>query len=242
VTHPALSLVNSIAETRAQLEREPLKLARLQSLQRWQVQRLQRTYMDYYELPRYRDAIEFFVHDLYGPHDYAQRDRDIQRVIEPWQRILPMRAMQAVATALSVESLTQQLDLAMLDALGERAINQESYAHAYRFVNRRQDRERQIALIVDCGKALDALIANPWVRRALRLAKIPARLANVSVLHEFLERGYEAFEKMGGARELLGVIELRETTIMHNLLVGSADPFSVAEIEGRAIGSSNVNP
>jgi hypothetical protein len=242
VTHPALSLIESIAKTRAQLQLEPLKLARLQSLQRWQVQRLQRTYADYYELPRYHDAVEFFVHDLYGPHDYAQRDRDIQRVLEPWQRILPMRAMQAVSTALELESLTQRFDLAVLDALGERAINPESYAHAYRLADGLDDRKRQIALIVDCGKALDALITNPWVRRALRLAKIPARLADVSVLHEFLEHGYEAFAKMGGARELLSAIERRETTIVNNLLAGRADPFNVAEIDGRAIGSSALKP
>jgi hypothetical protein len=224
MTHPVLSLIESIAQTRAAVQADARWAARLYILQRWQVERLLKTYSDFHALPRYVNAIEFFVHDLYGPHDYRDRDRDLQRVLEPWQHILPRRALQAVMAALQLEALTQELDLAVLHALNEKSVDTHSYAQAYRATNRRDDRERQIALIVECGKALDALIANPWVRRALRLAKLPARVAGVNTLHEFLERGYEAFAKMDGASELLQAIELRETENMNNLFAGRIDP------------------
>jgi hypothetical protein len=238
MTHPALSLIESIAAARARLRGDPHKSRRLHNLQRWQAQRLQRTYADLYAIPRYRAAIEFFVHDLYGPHEYAQRDRDLQRVLEPWQHILPMRAMQAVTNALELEALTQELDLAMIEKLGNNEVNVEKYAAAYRAVNRHNDRKHQIAFIIECGKALDALVANPWVRRALRLAKIPARVAGVSELDEFLERGYEAFAKMQGVQELLNAIELRETTIMNNLFAAHVDPFLTPPMSERIAGSS----
>lgn len=238
MTHPALSLIDSIVETRAQLARDPLKLARLRSLQRWQVQRLRRSYEDLYALPRYRDAIEFFAQDLYGPHVHEQRDAAVKRVLEPWQNVLPRRAMQAVTAALQLEALTQQLDLAVLDALGGCKIESSVYARAYQAVGRRSDRERQIALIVECGRALDALIVNPWVRRALRLATIPARIAGVAELHEFLVHGYEAFAKMNGASDLLRTIEFRETAVMNNLFTGAAEPFMTSQIEERSPSAS----
>jgi hypothetical protein len=227
VTRPALSLIESIAELRIHLQGEPRKLARLQALQRWQVRRLEQTYADYFARPRYRDAISFFTHDLYGPHDYAQRDRDLKTVLAPWQRILPARALHAVTTALELESLTIELDLSLLDALAEREVDTKSYALAYRGAGRQAERRRQIELIVACGQALDALAAHPWVHRALRLAKTPARLAGVLVLHEFLERGFDAFAKMGSATELLNAIDQRETAIMENLMRERPDPFRV---------------
>ena len=63
------------------------------------------------------------------------------------------------------------------------------------------------------------------ISTALRLARIPAHLAGVTVLHQFLERGHAAFKNMGGAQELLGIIEQRESVIMQRLFAGAGDPF-----------------
>lgn len=227
MTHPALALIESIADERARLQRDPRRRARLEALQHWQVARLMRTYADYAALPRYRDAISFFVQDLYGPHDFSERDRDLRRVLAPWQRILPERALHAVTAALELEWLSQQLDMAVADALADAAIDVESYARAYRDTDRKTDRERQIALIVDSGVTLDALVRIPWMRQALRVATVPARLAGVMALHTFLTRGYDAFAKMRGAQSLLQAVERRETDIMENLFAGAAKPFDV---------------
>jgi hypothetical protein len=63
----------------------------------------------------------------------------------------------------------------------------------------------------------------------LRAARLPARVLGVGTLQAFLERGYRAFKKMGGAAELLQTIQQRETTIMHRLFAGSGDPYRVDE-------------
>jgi hypothetical protein len=52
-------------------------------------------------------------------------------------------------------------------------------------------------------------------------------MLGVATLQAFLERGYKAFKRMGGAGELLGAIQQRETTIMHRLFAGSSDPYRV---------------
>jgi hypothetical protein len=227
MTKSALALVDEIAATRAQVAQDPSKLGRLQELQRWQVERLQLTYADLATDPRHRAALAFFIEDLYGPHDFTQRHRDLMKVLKQWERLLGERALQAVMHALELEALSQSLDLAMLAALGTANLTVASYAAAYRRADRREDRQKQIWLTLAAGRELDALINVPGIGVALRAARLPARMIGVSTLQEFLERGYRAFKAMGGAQELLRNIEQRETAVMQRLLAGSADPFRI---------------
>lgn len=223
----ALALIDGIALTRETIARNQRMLADVQALQFWQSQRLQRTYADYAAVPRYRAAIEFFLEDLYGPHDFARRDRDLRQVLYQWERLLPERAMEALVHALELEALSQSLDVATANALGGVALTPQSCALAYRRAGRRDDRQRQIWLTVAAGRALDSLIDAPALGIALRTARLPARMLGVATLQAFLERGYKAFKRMGGAAELLATIQQRETTIMHRLFAGSSDPYRV---------------
>jgi hypothetical protein len=225
----ALALIDEIALTRAALERQPRRLAEFRALQRWQSERLHSTYADFAADARYAPALEFFVNDLYGPHDFKERHSDLRKVLHQWQRLLPERALQAVMYALQLEALTQTLDLAVVAALAGAQPTCASYAAAYRRADRRIDRQRQIWLILAAGRALDALISAPAIGIALRAAKLPARIIGVSALQGFLERGYRAFKNMGGGAELLRAIEQRETAILQRLFAGSSDPFRIDE-------------
>jgi hypothetical protein len=237
MTTSALELIDEIALTRDALARDRRMLAGVQALRSWQAQRLQRTYADYAVRPRYRAALEFFLQDLYGPHDFTRRDRDLRRVLYQWERLLPERALQALVHALELEALSQSLDVATANALGAAELTPASYAGAYRQANRRGDRQRQIWLTVAAGRALDSLSNTPALGIALRTARLPARVLGVSLLQAFLERGYRAFKRMGGAGDLLQTIQQRETTIMHRLFAGSNDPYRIDELRPAAIDS-----
>jgi hypothetical protein len=223
----AQALIEAIAARRAELQRDRERRLRLARLQRWQLARLRRTYADFEADQRYAAALEFFADDLYGPHEFKRRDADLRRVLASWERLLPQRARVAVSAALELEALTLELDAAMLDALGAAAITEESYARAYRAVDRQGERVRQIRLIVNAGQALEELVRLPAVRAALRLARTPARLTGLMALHTFLERGYAAFARMHDASPLLEAIESRETRIMTALFAGAAAPFEL---------------
>jgi hypothetical protein len=56
----------------------------------------------------------------------------------------------------------------------------------------------------------------------------PAQFAGLSDLQDFLERGFQAFDAMGGADEFLGTIQSRETAILNRLFSGEARPFSTS--------------
>lgn len=225
MAEPAQLIIESITRHRAQIERDPQRRERLQALQRFQVERLRRTYADCSAQRRYRAALEFFVTDLYGPHDHTQRDRDLHKVAGQWARLLPERGLHAVSRALELELLTYALDVSVLDALKGAPPDYESYPAAYRVADRFEDRRRQIALILAAGRDLDSLLAIPALGTALRMARVPARMLGVMDLHRFVERGYRAFKPMNGADALLQIIENRETELMQRLIQGVADPF-----------------
>ena len=53
----------------------------------------------------------------------------------------------------------------------------------------------------------------------------PARLAGLAVLHDFLERGFEAFHQMHGAEYFLATIDARERALFDRIFTGEEAPF-----------------
>lgn len=229
MAQPAQLIIDSIARHRARIDRDPKRRERLRALQRFQVERLRWTYADCASQPRYKAALEFFVADLYGPHDHKQRDEGLRKVLDQWARLLPERALHALSGALELELLSHSLDVAVLDSLQDATPGFDSYPSAYRRAGRFEDRRRQIELILAAGRDLDSLISIPALSTALRVTRVPARMLGVMDLHQFLERGYRAFKRMRGASALLRIIEERETDLMQRLQQSVPDPFRLHE-------------
>jgi hypothetical protein len=204
---------------------------RLKALQAWQAERLRTTYSDLHAQPRYRQAIEFFLEELYGG-DPRRRDGDLLKVQGAMARLLPREGFEALCAAIRLESLSQALDAEVTHALRPGPITVDSYARAYRSAGRRADRERQIALAVEVGTYLDRVVHKPIVRGLVRLAHTPAHAAGFGLLQDFLERGLAAFETMRGAAEFLGTIRTRELRAIDRLFAGVADPFGLHDTGG----------
>jgi len=70
------------------------------------------------------------------------------------------------------------------------------------------------------GSALDRYTRNPLLRASLRLMRGPAAIAGLGVLQAFLERGFDTFRDMGGAREFLDTVARRERELASRLFAG----------------------
>jgi hypothetical protein len=216
-------------DLRAAGRADPALDAHLTALRAWQAARLSATYADLGRQPRYVAAIEFFLDELYGAHDATPRDHDLARAGQLLERALPSGALHALERAIELEILSQELDLEMAGVLPRgRPITGRSYADAYRAIGRRDERERQIAALVDLGAYLDGLVRKPGLRLLVRMARGPAHAAGFHALHDFLESGFEAFARLGGAREFLDTIRTRETQLLERLYAGHPDPFGGA--------------
>jgi hypothetical protein len=197
--------------------------ARVGALARFQAGRLAATYADLQQQPRYRPAVDFFLTDLYGPQDLRERDEQVLRALDRLKRFLPGSALDALARAFELHVLTIELDAATAAQLGSADLpDGAAYAAAYRAAGRRADRARQIALIGEIGSLLDTLAHHPEVGLAIRLARGPAHAAGYGQLQDFLERGYDAFRRLDGAREFLAAIDARERRLMEELFAGAA--------------------
>ena len=223
-------LVRELART-AQLHAErrarPGLARALERLAAWQATRMSGTYADLAAQPRYADAIAFFESDLYGTSDFAQRDSDLARVVPVMTRMLPARVIATIAQAMELNALSHELDRALLQRLprADGRLTVAEYCVAYRRPDDRPARDRQIALIGDIGAGLDDYVRTPLIHTALVMMRRPARLAGLSVLHDFLERGFVAFRKMHGATEFLATIDRRERALMEEIFAGATAPF-----------------
>lgn len=197
--------------------------ARLRELRKWQCERLARTYADFHADPHFSPAVEFFLSDLYGPREFAARSRILARAIRYLKRALPEVLMKVLSDALELDVLTRELDNAMVHALAAPRVGAAAYAAAYRRVDHRASRARQIELIVGIGKDLGEIVTHAWIGRLLQAAHLPAHAAGFGALQDFLERGHAAFRQMQDPERLLNAIEQRETEFMSGMLRRGAE-------------------
>ncbi len=210
--------VNALRDLAGQLGVMPF----IHQLQHWQCERLLVSHEDLAKQKRYQKAMAFFVEELYGPKDFSQRDADIVRVIPKLARVLPDKAMNAMDDALSLNALSFDLDMAMAQYLKthfpDQSINRDSYAEAYRYVGRADARAHQIDIISHLGDQLADVIKIRGIGMLISLSRRPAKLAGLIALHEFLERGFNAFNAIGDVQSFIQPVLTREKALMHSLL------------------------
>lgn len=212
-TQAILEQLQIVAAERAARARDPQLAERVLAVKRWQHQRFQHTYADLLASPRYGDAARFFLEDLYGPGDFSRRDAQFARVVPALVRLFPREVVHTVRTLGELHSLSETLDTAMGRCVPPGELDARGYVTAWQAVGRPRDRERQIRLMRAVGDALDGYTRNPLLRRALHLMRGPARLAGLSELQAFLERGFDTFQAMHGAQYLLDAVVEREQAL-----------------------------
>ncbi len=221
----------AVRELRAAARALPALARDRRVLREWQAARLARTHRDLLDSPRYGAAAAFFLSDLYGTKDFAARDEGIARILPMLARVLPATALDAIALAVELDALSERLDLAVVRHLRSRqpdgalVITEASYADAFRATAGRNERDRQIALVVRIGSELDRLARKRLVAGAIAMMEAPARAAGLEALHDFLARGFRTFRGMRGADEFLVTIAARETRIIARLYDGTPQPF-----------------
>jgi hypothetical protein len=211
--------------------REPRnRLPQLSLLRQWQSRRLAASFTDFLADPRMRPAAEFFLTDLYGDRDFSARDRDAARILPMMARLLPDTLLRAATEAIELAVLSHALDLRVAEQLARRQapmspISVAEYSRAYRHGGYRHLRRHQIELVLQVGHALDAAVKKHGVHKLLRASRIPAQLAGLSELQAFLERGFTAFEALGGADDFLAAVAARERRVSDRLFAGEPRPF-----------------
>jgi hypothetical protein len=167
--------------------------------------------------PRYANASRFFLSELYGPDDFAQRDAQFARIVPALVRLFPHEIVDTVAALAALHALSEALDTEMGRRVASPSIDRNRYIEAWQSTGRPDDRERQISLMLGIGRALDHYTRNPLLRRTLRFMRAPARAAGLGELQSFLERGFDTFGAMRGAQAFLDTVARRERALAARL-------------------------
>jgi hypothetical protein len=215
-----LKELRAVEAERARRAADPALEARVQALKTWQQRRFAQTYADLLAHPRYEAATRFFLHELYGPEDYRQRDAQFARVIPTLTRLFPAEVVDTVAKLARLHALSERLDTRMAEHLLSPDITPAEYAIAWRACGEPAARQLQIDLTMAVGESLDQLTRKPLLRQTLKLMRGPAQMAGLGALQAFLESGFDTFKAMRGAGEFLATVKQREEALARELFKG----------------------
>ncbi len=218
--------LQGLAQQRHAARTDPDMWAARAALQQFQAARMAATHADLLGVPESAAAARFFLNDLYGSKNVTQRDADVERVLPTMERMLPLPALAAIAEAIELDALSETLDAALAARLGVR-FDEHAYAAAYRAAGARADRERQLRHVESVGNSLCSLVRVPLLGTTLAMMRGPARLAGLSELQSFLERGFGAFKTMERPQDFVATVVARERRILDNLYGARAAPFAL---------------
>lgn len=169
-------------------------------------------------------AADFFLDDVYPERAQEWRDAQALRALGSMARLMPMSALEALGEAARLDELTEGIDAGVqgrLARMGWGSAGEEPAGGAGEGFGEACDkaawmggpsesREQREAL----GRVARALVSAarlPFARQALGAMRLPARLAGLSGLQGFLERGLGAFAGLGDARGFCeGLVEREE--------------------------------
>lgn len=201
-----------VAHLRAQAQQAGLSTA-VHQVKQLQARRFRATYADFLADPRHAAATTFFLDELYGEHDFAQRDAQFARIAGAIERLFPEAVADLAVDLAETHALTETLDHQLAEhwlAQDADCVYTERYVRSWRLTGERAARQRQLTVVLHMGQELQRLTRMKSLLIALRLMRGPAQAAGLAALQQFLERGFAAFGTMGDARHFLAAIAERE--------------------------------
>jgi hypothetical protein len=191
-------------------------------VKRFQARRFAGTYADLLRAGPYAAASRFFLEELYSDKDYAERDAQFARIAGAIEKFFPAQVVHTAVRLAQLHALTEQLDFAMAQAwrapVAQHLPAPARYVQAWRDVQQRSERERQLAVVLDIGKEMARLTRTPGLRLALKMMRGPAAASGLSDLQRFLEAGFDTFAGMarqsGKVEAFLDVIRAREAQLI----------------------------
>ncbi|MDP9125589.1 MAG: hypothetical protein M3N82_13465, partial [Pseudomonadota bacterium] len=107
----ATRILQSLAAVDAERRRRaaaPTLAADVAVLKAYQQKRFARTHASLLAHPRYGRAANFFLNELYGPQDFAQRDAQFSRIVPALVRLFPADTVGTVESLAAVHALSER--------------------------------------------------------------------------------------------------------------------------------------
>ena len=187
----------------------------------WQLEYLLPFFSDLHAREGYAEAIDFVISDLAGI-SISHRDSDLERAAPAITNLLPLRALETIATAAEMSARILEVNIGICRQLQvgndlPDSITETEYCTACREASSFNECVEIIHLVSGLGRTLKSLVKVPMIGITLRAMRMPAYAAGFGALQEFLENGYLTFRQIPDIEHFLGEIELRATEIFERI-------------------------
>jgi len=176
---------------------DPALLQKYEYFLDWQIAYSLPFYSEFQEVPETAAAVEFVISDLIGT-GISTRDADFSRIIPIMVRLLPDKALRALASAmeLNARALAINLDICrtLFDDVDVPApVSERDYCAAFRQSTSLDECAELIHLTINLGHSLKRLVGSAALGMTLRAMHRPAHAAGFGAMQDFLEKGYTTF-------------------------------------------------
>lgn len=172
--------------------------------------------------PVYGPLCEFFLSDVYGPHEVgAARVDALQSLARILGRLLPRWVYDGASRLVEMHALSDRLDDRLARALLSRgacpAFSAAEFESAYHACDDYDERARQIDLAEASTAFAFALSRHRSVDRLLAVARRFRSLPRLGPLLAIIERGHRAFRGAGDIRPLIHDMRVGETAYLDGI-------------------------
>lgn len=215
--------ISRVVALRQTVAEQPDLALVLHTVKHLQALRFAGTYQDLLCSASYAACANFFLEELYGAKNFAERDAQFARIAGALQRTFPQQVVATAVALAELHNLTEELDLAMALnwPLQPGLPNAQAYVQAWRAVGRREDRLWQLNTVLGIGEELGQLTRKPGLYFLLKMMRKPAQLAGLGSLQNFLEAGFEHFAGLarnkGTVSSFLDTVKSREAAWIERL-------------------------
>ncbi|MBS0619099.1 MAG: hypothetical protein JSR44_12980 [Spirochaetes bacterium] len=194
----------------------------LDQVRKVQVERLRKTYDDYFQNPEYTKIAKYFFEQIYGAGNKASRDAAFNKIYEKLSAAVNAKRIVRVTQLKQLNELTDELDLALarqfIKSRKKTALTLKDFEACYKALDNRSEREEQLQLLMDTTRFFHKLAHVPLLGFVIKPTQFAAKMLGVEYIMEFFMEGYRAFKSVKNAEPFMDAIETRERDYIDSLL------------------------
>ncbi len=206
---------------------------RLQDVQTWQKQRIQRTHAKQFAEKQNILMSEYFLNRLYGGPDFDALAGQIARLVKyahKAEKLIPENAIKTGTAGVTLAILAVQLDEEVAIQLLEDypnnpALTDEMMRLTYLKLNQGENRLKQLRLLDELGISLDKYMRSFMVQAAFKMCKGAATKYHFEVMYDFMQDGFLALKPLKSAEKFVKEFTAIERQIVDKVHAGDLNPF-----------------
>jgi hypothetical protein len=187
-----------------------------------QVERLRKTYDDFFVNPEFTKISKYFFEQIYGAGNKASRDAAFNKIYEKLTAAVNPKRITRVTQLKQLNELTDELDLKVarefMRMKKKSVMTLKDFETCFKALDNKAEREIQLQLLMETTRFFHKLAHVPLLGFVIKPTQLAAKMLGVEYIMEFFMEGYRSFKSVKDAEPFMVAIEERERAYLNRLL------------------------